>query len=114
MLQPALPGDTATFHTLPGAGEPSTSQKAWVGPYAEIPDVYVEVHVNPDLHAINGVFGSENELEEYLLNKDTYPSNDTVEWFQSEGDSVRTFYTHISHPIQLAFHPANITRPFIV
>ncbi|KAH7633187.1 hypothetical protein B0T09DRAFT_300967 [Sordaria sp. MPI-SDFR-AT-0083] len=34
---------------------------------------------------------------------DVNPLNGTAEYFQTEGDTVRTFYTHVSHPIQLAF-----------
>ena len=49
------------------------------------------------------MFGSEDALDEHLLNRDVSPLNGTTEWFQKEGDSVRTFYTHVSHPIQLAF-----------
>ncbi|KAI0967946.1 hypothetical protein F4678DRAFT_229307 [Xylaria arbuscula] len=32
-----------------------------------------------------------------------HPLNRTTEDLQTEGDSVRVFYTHISHPVQLAF-----------
>lgn len=41
------------------------------------------------------------------------PLNHTAEWLQEEGDSVRTFYTHIAHPIQVAFQTQHGT-PFIV
>ncbi|KAL2017268.1 hypothetical protein VTK56DRAFT_2380 [Thermocarpiscus australiensis] len=53
---------------------------------------------------IDNLFGTEDALEGHLLNKNVMPLNNTTEWLQSEGDSVRTFYTHVSHPIQLAFH----------
>ncbi|KAK4243262.1 hypothetical protein C7999DRAFT_18374 [Corynascus novoguineensis] len=113
LLQPALPAGTATFQTLPGAGEPTLSQKNWTEAYHEVRRPALTLHENPNLDTINTVFGDEDALDAQLLNRDVNPLNGTIEWFQKEGDSVRTFYTHVSHPIQLAFQTAHGT-PFIV
>ncbi|KAL2259687.1 hypothetical protein VTK26DRAFT_6542 [Humicola hyalothermophila] len=111
LLQPALPDGTAVFHTLPGAGEPSLSEKAWSRDYHDVrPSVLYE---NPDVNTINHVFGLEDDLDEHLLNTEVNPWNSTIEYVQNEGDSVRTFYTHVSHPIQLAFQTHHGT-PFII
>jgi hypothetical protein len=111
LLQPALPDGTASYHTLPGASTPSLSKKNWVQNYPEVQAL--RLYINPTRDTINTVFGDEDALDDHLLNRDVNPLNDTVEWFQSEGDSVRTFYTHISYPIQLAFQTGYGT-PFIV
>ncbi|KAK4204856.1 hypothetical protein QBC40DRAFT_216042 [Triangularia verruculosa] len=111
LLEPALPGDTATFHRLPGAALPNLTHKQWVQGYHEVRAL--EVYTNPGLDIINNVFGLEDALDVCLLNRDVHPLNDTSEWFQSEGDSVRAFYTHISLPLQLAFK-ADDGRPFII
>ncbi|KAK4119948.1 hypothetical protein N657DRAFT_649729 [Parathielavia appendiculata] len=113
LLQPAFPDGTAAFHTLTGAGEPSLSHKSWVADYPEVLPQALRIFENPDQDTINTIFGDENALDHRLLTKDVMPLNDTVEWFQKEGDSVRAFYTHISHPIQLAFH-TNLGPPFII
>lgn len=109
LFQPALPGDTATFHTLPGAAPPSLSHKNWVQGYPEVRGL--RLLINPGLNEINTEFGHEDDLDSLLLAKDVNPLNDTTEWLQKEGDSVRTFYTHVS--IQLAFKGFDGT-PFIV
>jgi hypothetical protein len=111
LLQPAFPDGTAGFYTLPGAGKPTLSQKTWVAAYREV--TRFTLLIDPDQGQIDGVFGNEDALDDHLLNKDLSPLNGTVEWLQSEGDSVRTFYTNVSLPIQLAFQTLHGT-PFIV
>lgn len=111
LLQPAFPNGTASFHTLPGAGKPSLSQKNWAQNYLEVQAL--QLYMNPTRDHINTVFGDEDTLDNHLLNRDVSPLNGTTEWFQKEGDSVRTFYTNVSHPIQLAFQTHHGT-PFIV
>jgi hypothetical protein len=113
LLQPALPAGTATFHTLPGPGEPTLSQKTWTEEYHEVRQPALTLYETPNLDTINAVFGNEDALDAHLLNKDVNPLNGTIEWFQKEGDSVRAFYTHVSHPIQLAFQTDH-GAPFIV
>ncbi|KAK4172702.1 hypothetical protein QBC36DRAFT_222146 [Triangularia setosa] len=103
LLQPPLPNGTSSFHRLPGAGKPSLSHKNWAREYPEVQNL--RLHVNPTEADINEVFGSEDALDEYLLNKEGSPLNVTTEWLQTEGDSVRTFYTKVAKPIQLAVQP---------
>ncbi|KAK4096199.1 hypothetical protein N658DRAFT_501868 [Parathielavia hyrcaniae] len=69
--------------------------------------------MNPDFDAINAVFGNEDSFGRHLQDMAVNPPNNTIEWFQSESDSVRVFYTHISHPIELAFQTPSGT-PFVV
>ncbi|KAL2143201.1 hypothetical protein VTI28DRAFT_279 [Corynascus sepedonium] len=111
LLQPALPDGTASFHTLPGAGKPSLSQKSWAKDYPEVRRL--RLFVKPTREHIDMALGGEDALDEHLLNRDVSPLNVTTEWFQKEGDSVRTFYTNVSHPIQFAFQTHHGT-PFIV
>ncbi|KAK4096269.1 hypothetical protein N658DRAFT_531249 [Parathielavia hyrcaniae] len=111
LLQSPLPGGTATFHGFSGAGAPSLTHKNWVQPYPEVQ--LAQVQMNPDFDAINAVFGNEDSFDRHLQDMAVNPPNNTIEWFQSEGDSVRVFYTHISHPIQLAFQTPSGT-PFVV
>ncbi|KAK4095746.1 hypothetical protein N658DRAFT_99972 [Parathielavia hyrcaniae] len=111
LLQPALPDGTGSFHTLQGADKPSLSKKNWAESYHEV--LALQLFVNPPREHIDIAFGGEDALDEHLLNRDMNPLNGTTEWFQSEGDSVRTFYTNVSHPIQLAFQTHHGT-PLIV
>ncbi|KAL2129656.1 hypothetical protein VTI74DRAFT_7490 [Chaetomium olivicolor] len=111
LLQPALPDRTAKFYRLEGAAKPSLSKKGWAADYPEV--TRFRLYINPDLNAINALFGDEDALDHHLLNRDVMSSNETVEWFQSEGDSVRAFYTKVSLPIQLAFQTDH-GAPFIV
>lgn len=52
---------------------------------------------------IDDAFGPEDDFDRHLLDMDVSPLNGTAEYFQTEDDTVRAFYTHVSHPIQLAF-----------
>jgi hypothetical protein len=111
LLQPALPDGTASFHTLPGADKPSLSKKNWADPYPEV--LAIQLFVNPPREHIDIAFGGEDALDGHLLSRDVNPLNGTTEWFQTEGDTVRTFYTNVSHPIQFAFQTQHGT-PFII
>ncbi len=112
LLQAPLPNGAASFHTLPGAGKPSLSQKNWVQNYPEV-NAIRPLYLNPTRDYINAAFGDEDALDAHLLDKGVSPLNGTTEWLQKEGDSVRAFYTHVSHAIQLAFQTHHGT-PFII
>ncbi|KAK4220895.1 hypothetical protein QBC38DRAFT_462078 [Podospora fimiseda] len=112
LLQPSLPDGTCVFGSLPGAPSPSLSNKNWNKDDNHIPDL-APIYANLNFDQINEVFGAETALDNHLLNKDVSRLNSTSEWLQSEGDSVRTFYTHIASPVQLAFQTSP-ELPFIV
>ncbi|KAK3331537.1 hypothetical protein B0H66DRAFT_587710 [Apodospora peruviana] len=91
---------------------PRKPDLSWMHP---LPSIHfhpsTSTHPLPPIHF--HLFGAEDDLEKLLLSIDVNPLNGTAEWLQKEGDSVRTFYTHVSHPIQLAFQTRHHT-PFIV
>lgn len=91
--------------------QPSLSQKKWAQNYHQVETIRFLIDPSPD--AINTEFGDETALDGHLLDRHMSPLNHTAEWLQKEGDSVRTFYTHIAHPIQVAFQTQHGT-PFIV
>lgn len=59
--------------------------------------------VSPSQVEIDLVFGPEEDLDLFLISKQVYPANETIERLQSEGDSTRLFHTHISKFVMLAF-----------
>lgn len=103
IFQPAFPDGTVTFNTLEGARPPCVSQKVWATNYEQIRGDALTVYENPDLETIERLLGEETDMDRHILSTDVNPTNRTLEWVQSEGDSCRTFYVHISQPIQLAF-----------
>lgn len=108
LLQAPFPDNTASFHRLPGAGRPTLTQKPWARDYHEIQNL--QYYLNPTEDDIDQVFGPEDALDAYLLNREVSPLNVTTELLQTEGDSVRTFYTKVAEPIQLAFQPVVALR----
>jgi hypothetical protein len=98
---PAMP--YAGFHSLPGAGDPSLSHKNWVSGYAEVAQERLAISYNSSWEELEQLFGTEDALDRVLLSKMVHPLNDIEENLQSEGDSARTFYTHVALPVQLAF-----------
>lgn len=101
-----------SFKTLPGASNPSVSHKPWVAGYRQIPQHRIRHCFNPDWHTLNQFLGAPTAFDQFLLSQRVNPTNNTFEWLQTEGDIVRAFYTHISHPVQLAFHVNG--SPFVV
>ncbi|KAI1287150.1 hypothetical protein F5Y03DRAFT_380578 [Xylaria venustula] len=97
----------ASFFDLPGAGSRSTSHKPWASNYPEILSPWFHF---VDIDGVQDVLGPEDDLDRLLLSKTVYPLNQTTEALQSEADSVRVFYTHIAHPIQIAFQHIIVQR----
>lgn len=107
LLQAVL--DQATFTEAPGASEPTLSQKNWVNTYNPVNNPFITV--NPSEDEINHLFGPEDDFDRFLLSQHVYPlNNNGNETLQSEGDSVRVFYTRISLPVVLALQPLVIQR----
>jgi hypothetical protein len=110
LLTPPLSPEKTTYTSLPGASNPAVSQKAWVNGYHEIRRQNLRAVVDPSLEELDSLFGGEDPLNSLLFDRVAYPLNETNESLQSEGDSVRVFNTHISHPVQLAFDSILVLR----
>lgn len=89
--------------SLPGGHAPSLSRKEWARDYRQIRQDKMHVVSEPSQAEIDSIFGPEDDLDRRLISKRIFPPNVVEEVLQSEGDTVRAFYSHISHFTMLAF-----------